>query len=227
MEMLPITFSSFIGQEQIKIKLQVQIDATKKRRVPLDNFLLCGPDQMGKLTLAKTIAGEMGVTIRVLDSEVVSAKNTPILKLQEVLTHVRAGDLLVLERIDALKANSPAFSIFRDYLSANVIDVEVGKGVGKKKVKLNLPKISIIGLSAYPRRIDSKLREYFAIQYDLLPYTVAEISELIVTFVEELKQSIDVSAAQLIAAYCDGNPGKAKILSKRVADFALDRKSVV
>ncbi|RKZ23725.1 Holliday junction branch migration DNA helicase RuvB, partial [bacterium] len=44
----PRTFREFINQDKVKENLSVFVEATKKRKEPLDHILLFGPPGLGK-----------------------------------------------------------------------------------------------------------------------------------------------------------------------------------
>src|SRR3712207_9331606 len=65
----PKTFQEYIGQESLKEKIFISIQAAKRRGAVIDHVLLYGPPGLGKTTLAGVIANEMGSNLKVTRSE--------------------------------------------------------------------------------------------------------------------------------------------------------------
>ncbi|MEO8396719.1 MAG: restriction endonuclease [Chloroflexota bacterium] len=209
-----VTFASFIGQQSIKNDLEVRIAAAKIRNAPLDHFLLCGADQIGKLTFAKTIAPEMGANARILDATMERVGD-----LASMLTHLREGDIWLIEDVELLRR--PMIPILAEAAQNFAMDITIGKGPAAKNVRLNLPHFTVIGTSSHPSRIDRQVSQVLLPRYDFTAYTISDMSQLVSTFSIQFGLKLQHDAAELIARYCEGTPGKAKVLVKRIADYCL------
>src|SRR5207245_11607731 len=67
----PPAFSEFTGQVKVRERLELMVEAAKRRGDVLEHILLSGPSGLGKTTLAYIIANAMSVNIKNTSGHVV------------------------------------------------------------------------------------------------------------------------------------------------------------
>ena len=93
------TFSEFTGQVKVRERLELMVEAAKKRGDVLEHILLSGPPGLGKTTLAYIIANAMGVNIKNTSGPVIEKAG----ELAGLLTSLEKGDVLFIDEIHRLQ----------------------------------------------------------------------------------------------------------------------------
>ncbi|MEG3056543.1 MAG: AAA family ATPase [Methanoculleus sp.] len=125
----PSRFAEFVGQAQVKETLSIAIEAAKRRGEPLDHILFSGPPGLGKTTLARIIAREMGAAIRTTSGPVLDRPGD----LAAQLTALNQGDILFIDEIHRL--NPIVEEILYPAMEDSCIDVMIGEGPGARSVQ--------------------------------------------------------------------------------------------
>ncbi len=211
----PKTLDEYIGQERLKQKLRVYLEAAKTRGEPLDHLLLVGPPGLGKTTLAHIIAYEMGVKIRVTSGPAIEKPGD----LAAILTNsLDEGDVLFIDEIHRLsrQAEEHLYPAMEDFK----MDIVIGQGPAARTLRLDLPRFTLIGATTRPGLLTSPLRSRFGIVEHLSLYTVEELAQAIRRDARLLGLEVEEEAAKELGRRSRGTMRIAKRLFRRVRDFA-------
>ncbi len=210
----PKQLDEYVGQEKIRLQLQIFIDAAKGRREPLDHVLLFGPPGLGKTTLAQIVAREMGVNLRHTSGPVLERAGD----LAALLTNLEPNDVLFIDEIHRL---SPVVEeILYPALEDYQLDIMIGEGPAARSVKLDLPPFTLVGATTRAGMLTNPLRDRFGIVARLEFYTVAELQRIVTRSSGLLQMPISPEGALEIAKRSRGTPRIANRLLRRVRDYA-------
>ncbi len=210
----PRTLTEYTGQEKVKDKLSVYIEAARARSEALDHVLLYGPPGLGKTTLATIIANEMGVNIRTTSGPAIEKTGD----LAALLTSLNENDILFIDEIHRL--NRSIEEILYPAMEDFALDIIIGKGPSARSVRLGLHKFTLIGATTRAGQLTSPLRDRFGVMMRLEMYTHEELARIVKRSASIVGIRIDDSGAEEIAKRSRGTPRIANRILKRVRDFA-------
>ncbi len=210
----PQYLKDYIGQELVKEKMSIFIEAARQRGETLDHVLLYGPPGLGKTTLAGIIANEMNVAIKITSGPAIEKPGD----LAAMLTNLNEGDVLFIDEIHRL--NRAVEEILYPAMEDYALDIIVGKGPGARSIRLDLPKFTLIGATTRAGLLTSPLRDRFGVICRLQIYDNEQLKEIILRSSDIFNSPIDERAALELAKRSRGTPRIANRLLRRIRDFA-------
>ncbi len=213
----PTRLSTFVGQETLKERLQIAVDAARERGEFLEHVLFHGPPGLGKTTLAHIIAAEMG-------GKLVTTSGPALEKtadLMGILTNLEPGDVLFVDEIHRTPRaiEEYLYPAMEDF----AVDFVLDKGPFAKAIRLSLKRFTLVGATTRAGLISSPLRDRFGLYFHLDFYSPEALAAIVARSADILGVSITPEATAEIARRARGTPRIANRLLRRVRDFAQVR----
>ncbi|HEX6286877.1 MAG TPA: Holliday junction branch migration DNA helicase RuvB [Acidimicrobiia bacterium] len=215
----PKKLVDFVGQNQVKERLQISLEASIAEDRALDHVLFSGPPGLGKTTLAGIIATEKGVNLRITSGPALERPGD----LAAILSNLHPHDVFFIDEIHRLPraVEEVLYPAMEDYQ----LDVVLGKGPTAQSIRIDLPRFTLVGATTRKGKVTAPLRDRFGIEERLDYYEPQDLARIIKRSAGIIEVVVDPDAAELIAERSRRTPRIANRLLARVRDYAVARAS--
>ena len=213
----PQRMAEMIGQRGVYERLEIAIDAARKRGESLGHILLDGPPGLGKTTFATCIPNELGTTLQIASGAALAAPKD----LLPYLTNVAEGSILFIDEIHRLPIAVeeflyPAMEDFR-------IDITLGDGVAARTINMPLRQFTLVGATTRAGLISAPLRDRFVIREHLDYYSPEELAQIVHRSAGKLQMPMDDETADEVARRSRGTPRLANNRLRWIRDYSTSR----
>jgi len=213
-QLRPGSLDEFIGQEALKQNLRIFVQAAKQRGEPLDHVLLAGPPGLGKTSLCRILAGEMGVNLHTTSGPSLERAGD----MAAILTNLEEGDFLFIDEIHRLnrQIEEVLYPAMEDY----AMDIVLGQGPSARTIRMDLERFTLVGATTRTGLMTKPLLDRFGVAERLDYYGADDLEMIVARAARILKIPISLEGARQLAKRSRGTPRVANRLLKRVRDYA-------
>jgi Holliday junction DNA helicase RuvB len=210
----PESLVDFAGQPQAIENVKIFIKAANMRGESLDHVLFHGPPGLGKTTLSRIVANELGVSIKETSGPVIEKPAD----LAGLLTSLEPRDVLFIDEIHRLS------TVVEEYLYSAMedfkIDIMIDSGPNARSIQINLNPFTLVGATTRSGLLTAPLLSRFGIKSRLEYYPQEVLEAIIMRSSGVLNVKITSDAAKEVARRSRGTPRIANGLLRRMRDFA-------
>ncbi len=216
-DLRPQRMADMVGQRAVYARIEIAVDAARKRGDVLGHILFDGPPGLGKTTFAMVIPRDLGVSLQIASGATLQAPKDLI----PYLSNAEYGSALFIDEIHRIpKAVEeflyPAMEDFR-------IDITLGEGLNARTINMPLKPFTLIGATTRTGLLSAPLRDRFHMREHLDFYSVDELAEIVRRNAAKMKVTIDPDANHLIAHRSRGTPRIANNRLRWVRDYATSK----
>jgi Holliday junction DNA helicase RuvB len=210
----PRTFAEFVGQARIVDNLRIAIGAARVRKEPPDHILFSGPPGLGKTSLARIVAAELGSNLHTTTGPALERARD----LVGILTQLKRGDVIFIDEVHRVPAavEEYLYTAMEDF----VVDLTLDQGANARVLKLDLEPFTLIGATTREGLLSAPFRGRFGHLERLDAYPADELVAILARSARILGVEASPDALAALAERSRGTPRVANRFLRRVRDLA-------
>jgi Holliday junction DNA helicase RuvB len=210
----PQSLNEFIGQDQIRERLEVLIGAAKKRKEPLSHCLFTGPPGLGKTTLATILAKVMGTNLVTSSGPMIEKPGD----LAGILTNLKDGDVFFIDEVHRMSrtVEEYLYSAMEDFF----LDLMIDSGPNARSIQVKLNHFTLAAATTRAGLLSSPLRSRFPFTCRLDYYSPQIVEQILRRTGKLLHFDMAEEGIAEIAMRARGTPRVANNLLRWVRDYS-------
>ena len=210
----PASFAEFVGQERVVSNLAIALRAARARGEPPDHVLFSGPPGLGKTSLARILAAELGTSLHSTTGPALERARD----LVGILTQLKRGDVLFVDEVHRVPpaVEEYLYGAMEDF----AVELTLDQGPNARVLPLKLQRFVLVGATTREGLLSAPFRGRFGLLERLVPYPPADLVRILERSARLLGLELEPEAARLLAERSRGTPRIANRFLRRARDLA-------
>ena len=210
----PRRLEEFVGQTRVVDNLRIALEAARGRGEALEHVLFSGPPGLGKTSLARILAHELGASLHATAGPALDRPKDLI----GILTQLGTGDVLFIDEIHRVPAavEEYLYTAMEDF----TVDFTLDQGPNARVLPLTLKRFTLVGATTREGLLSAPFRGRFGLLERLSPYPTADLVEILRRSARILELELSQEGAAVVAERSRGTPRVANRFLRRVRDLA-------